>query len=261
MVIDAVKFYGHAVDQQRIILRNTDLPQTRFQPDDLAASLQNNRVKEWLFRIPQNGVFRAEHKFVLHIFFCQHGFSGQYLYIGSAFQTDFDLLVIREHLHIADVVFRPLQDVNIPENAVIAEEILILQIASAAPLKYLCPDGVFPLTDKVRNIKLCLQVAALGKAHISAIYIQIGTGGHALKDKVNLSPLLPEHKFPLINATGIVIGHIGGITGIGIVDIGIIGVFIAMKLPARRHRDGIPSADHFRRIHIPAVKGKAPLAV
>ena len=47
----------------------------------------------------------------------------------------------------------------------------------------------------------------------------------------------------------------------GIIDVGIIGVFVALQLPARRHRDGIPMADHLRHIHIPLEEGKFPGAV
>ena len=87
MVIDTVKFYGHAVDQQRMILRNTDFPQARFQPDDLAVSLQNNRIKEGLFRIPQNRILGCVSQLSFHFIFVQCHAALADAHMGAALQA------------------------------------------------------------------------------------------------------------------------------------------------------------------------------
>lgn len=71
--------------------------------------------------------------------------------------------------NIPDMVRRPLQEIAVPENAVHAEGILILQVAAAAPFQDLDPEGVGPLPDIGRHVKFRLQMAALGEARILAV--------------------------------------------------------------------------------------------
>ena len=261
MVVDAMKLHGHTVDQQLIPRRNLNLPQTGFEGDHFAVSLQIHGVQEGLFRIPQNGILGRVGQLPFHFIFVQCHTALADAHMGAALQANGEHFVCGDHLHIGDMPLGTLQDVAIPENAVVAEEILVLQIAAAAPFENLHPDGVDTGPGEFRNIKFRLQMAALGKAHIAAVYIHISAGGYALQHKIDLAPLLFQSKLPLVHAAGVIIRHIRRIAGIRIIDVGIIGVFVALQLPARRHRDGIPSTDYLRHIHIPPEEGKFPGAV
>ena len=136
--------------------------------------------------------------------------------------------------------FGTLQQIAVPEDAVVAKGILILQITAAAPFQYLHPQCIFPGGHKIRDVELRLQMASLGKAHIVAIHIHKAAGGHALQNEIHPSPDGIQGKIPFVDATGVFIRHIGRVTGIGVVDVAVIGVLVPLQLPAGGNRNGIP---------------------
>jgi hypothetical protein len=104
-------------------------------------------------------------------------------------------------------------------------------------------------------------MASLGKAHILAVYIYKSTGRNAFQNIVHPAPKGLQLKFPLINTAGICIRDIWRVTGVRIIDVGIIGVFIAQQLPAGRNGHAIPLCDLFRNIDIAGIIGKPPLPI
>ena len=49
--------------------------------------------------------------------------------------------------------------------------------------------------------------------------------------------------------------------GIGVADVGVVGVFVAVELPAGGNGNGIPLLDGFGYINVPGEEGKVPGAV
>jgi hypothetical protein len=104
-------------------------------------------------------------------------------------------------------------------------------------------------------------MASLGVSHIFAVYIHKGAGGNTLQNIVHPAPEGLQPEFPLINTAGIGIRDIGRVTGVRIVDVGIIGILIAKQLPAGWNGHGVPTGDFFRNIDIAGIKGKPPLPI
>ena len=75
--------------------------------------------------------------------------------------------------------FGPGKEIYVPENAVKAEKILVLQITAAAPFIDLDAQGIFACMNKSGNIELRLKMRALGKADEIAVYIDFRAGGNA----------------------------------------------------------------------------------
>jgi hypothetical protein len=71
-----------------------------------------------------------------------------------------------------------LKNIGIAENTVHSKEVLILKVASAAPLKNLYAKGVFTNLYKGGNIEFGLKMRALSKAYVFSVYI----------NEVNLAP-------------------------------------------------------------------------
>ena len=176
MVIDTVQLHRNTVDEERIVIGNIDPPQSGHPCDDLTAALQFNTVKEGLFRVPEDGVFGHEDKLPVEGCIRKQRLSFVNTDLRTAIQADVNRVIIGNLLHITDMTLRALQNVAIPENAVVAEEILIFQIAAAAPFQYLYQNGIGTVVYIICDIKFRLQVAALGKAHAAAVDIDPGAG-------------------------------------------------------------------------------------
>ena len=87
---------------------------------------------------------------------------------------------LRAHIHVAQVSLRALQKIAVAENAVHAQEILILQIAAAAPFEHLDAQTVHPAPDIVRQVELGLQMTSLREADGLPVDLYKGAGGHTL---------------------------------------------------------------------------------
>ena len=258
VVIHTVQFDADTVDQQFIPVGNGNGTQTGMEGQNFSIPLQLHPVEERLLRIPEHRLFGSVGKGIGEILFTQKCFSGIDPGFGGAVDLQGDGLVIGDHFHVRDVALRPLQDVHIPENAVHPEKVLVLQIAAAAPFQHLDPDGVGAGMDVGGDVEFSRQMAALGEAYLLSVDIQEGTGGHTFKDEVDLAPDFFQLKLALVNTAGVVIGHIGDVHGIRVIDIGIVGILIAVELPAGGHGNGIPDGDLLGNIDIPVKKCKVP---
>ena len=150
--------------------------------------------------------------------------------------------------------------INIPENSVITESVLILKVAAAAPFAHIHPYGICTRAYKLGNIKLAHKVAALGKSHILTVYINLGNRGNALENQICIKAAVGQLKAALVNAHRVNIGHIGRVAGVRIIYICIIGLFIALCLPAGGHLNSFPFL-YITCLIAVFKKGKAPLAV
>ena len=172
-----------------------------------------------------------------------------------------DAVVLRGHVDVHDVVLRALQQVAVPEDAAEAEAVLILQIAAAAPLEHLHPDRVFAGAHKVRHVELSLQVAALRKAGVLPVHSHKRAGGDALQHEVHAAPDAVQRERALIHAAGVLVRRVGRVAGKGEVDVGVIGMLVAVQLPAGGHGDFIPVRDDLRHVDIPREEREAPRSV
>lgn len=103
-------------------------------------------------------------------------------------------------------------------------------------------------------------MTALGKAHILTVYINLRNRGYALENQICIKAAVGQLKAALVNAHRVNIGHIGRVAGVRIIYICIIGLFIALCLPAGRNLYGLPFLNISGFIAV-FKKGKAPLAV
>ena len=159
------------------------------------------------------------------------------------------------------MIFRSLEHITVSENTIESEAVLIFQVTSAAPFKNFYSYFVGSFTYIVCDIKFCLKMASLGKTNILIVDGQICAGCNAFKYKVQTSPLLFNFKFAFINSTWVIIWNIWRITRIWIVDICVVWIFIAMKLPAGWHRNLVPFFNLFRNINISVKICKVPFAI
>jgi hypothetical protein len=231
-----------------------NLPQSHPLGDHFSGGLHNQSIEIRAFSAPESGIFHLK----------GHGTGPQGL------RRSFSLPVLQIHLHgnlpvqagegdfhpglsflgpqmclhkvIIDTLLRTAQQIHIPENAAHAELVLILQIASVAPLQHQHRQKVLPFSEIFRHIELRGGVGHLAVPHILSVEPHIEAGVHTLK--VQVSPGSRLILFPLeymaVRAAGILLGHIGGIQGKRIVHIGVLVTVISMHLPHGGHRDSAP---------------------
>ena len=132
-----------------------DLPETHRLIDGLAAAGERQGVKGGVFRIPEVGGGDVDGKGAV-----PDGAGGDSLAVGggqgignrSAFliksKGNFDFcfgIVVgkgRPDGEVPDVIFRPAEQVNVPENAGHPELVLILKVAAIAPFQHQDSHGV-----------------------------------------------------------------------------------------------------------------------
>ena len=253
VMVHALEDHRHAVDQQLTAGGYGYLPQPHPIGDILRLAPYHHGVEIGMLRIPQNGVGQIRH------------LSGGIVY-GIVRRRHGDALAVGVNFHILNGVLLPGQQIDVPENAVEPEKVLVLQIAAGAPFQHLGHQLVFALMHIRGQIKLRLQMAPLGEAHILPVHIQIQAGGRPLKHDVGVPrrPAAVQREAGTVDAAGVLIRHIGRVHRVGVVQIRIVGKIIPVHLPAGGHRLGV--VEHrvrriFRHIQLPRKIGKIPNAV
>ena len=206
-------------------------------------------------------MFRCINKFVFCLRLNENLIARFYTYLCPSIKLNCNLFFIRNHIHIHNMSLWSLKYVAITENTVEPEEILILQIASAAPFQHFHTNCVLSFYNSIRNVKLCLQMTSLCKSDIGIIDVQKRTGGNTFKYKINASPLLCDFKFTLIYTTGIIIRNIRQVTWIRKINIGIIRILITLNLPTGRNRCLIPFLNFLRYVNITSKISELPCAI
>ena len=139
------------------------------------------------------------------------------------------------------MAFGALQNVNIPKDTGCAELVLILQIATVAPLQDQHGQGVFTLFHLVRDVKFgggvrhlviaqVLAVQPCVQAGVSTFEIQIGSGGVLVGSVV---------EFGDIASAGVFVGYIRGICRERITNVRVLVLIVTVVLPDAGHRNGV----------------------
>ena len=263
VVVDAVELDRHAVDEQLAALRDAHGAQADALGDDLPAARELHGVQVRLLRVPEDGVIRLElRRHGVLLLRQQRAVLRVERDVRRAVRRDADDAVVpRGHADVHDVLLRALKQVAVAEDAVKPEAVLILQIAAAAPLEHPDAQRVLARMHVVRHVELGLQMAALRKADVRAVHIHERAGRDALHHEVHAPPYAVKRELALIDAAGVLVRRVGRIAGEGEVDVGVIGVFVAVQLPAGGHRDAVPAFDDLRHVDVPGEEGEAPRAV
>ena len=207
--------------------------------DDFAPVFKNQGIELRVLRVPEDGVFHGEFQGVFPGFPVQQAILR--VIEGNLCLTlhgNADDIPLRPDVNVPDMALGPGQQVHIPEDAVHPEKVLVFQVAAAAPLAHLGGDGIFSGLYKIRDVKLCLQVASLGVPGVAAVDVQLHAGGNPLKHDVVAAARIRNGKCPRVHAHGVFVGHIGRVHRIGVDHIGVVRLFIAPALPAGGHVNG-----------------------
>ena len=141
--------------------------------------------------------------------------------------------VVRLYDIVLDPVSRPVQKIDVPEDPGEAELVLILQIASVAPLKNKDRQKVVSLLNELRHVELRRVVGDLAVADIGPVQPDIEAGINPLEIQEHARRLgIPVPlKSMEIGPAGIVLRDIGRIKGKRIADIGVLLAVISAHLP------------------------------
>ena len=93
-------------------------------------------------------------------------------------------------------------------------------------------------------------MASLCEAYVGFIYIYKSAGRNAFKNIIYLAPEFIDFKIALVNTAGVIVGNEWRVVRIGIVDVGVVGVFITEYLPTGRNGYGVPFFDFFGYVDI-----------
>ncbi len=134
---------------------------------------------------------------------------------------------------IPQVLFRTVENVDIPENTGHAELVLILKVAAIAPLEY--QHGNFILAGLYiwRYIKFGGHMGCLAVPDKCAVDPEIEAGIHSLEIQMlgKAFPVFLQGKLANIQAAGIIMGNIGRIVGKRIAYICILMAIVPLGLP------------------------------
>ncbi len=224
---DAHLFRDHLVlrlQHQGIQIRFFAVPQARISDNEFRISF----IHKVSHRLPVLIINRSLHRDHFIQVFCPDAHKGL-----AAFYPGIDKVVV-------NALLGPFHQVHIPENAAHAEFVLIFQVASVAPFQDQHPEKILPFPDLVGHIKLTECVGNLAVAHIFSVKPHIKAGIHPFKfqKRPGCFFLLLIGKGMDIGAAGIILGHIGGIHGKRIPEIGILVAVMAIVLPhtGNRHK-------------------------
>ena len=239
----SVKIYGFS--------DNFYLAQPYMIRDNLVFRLQYQGVEIRRFRIPQNRFRDMQQQF-----FSSLNPFGSYKTVFPIIERCRyrDLLLNKCEIYrylcgiifqsclykiVPDSLFRAFQKVYISENAAHTEFVLILQIASVAPLKNQYGQTVFSLRNCMAYVKFACTVRYLAVADVGSVEPYVKAGIHTLKVQIDrrsfLIPLIVE--LPYVGPAGIVLGNIGRIKGKRVADVGVLMSVIACCLPVARYLD------------------------
>jgi hypothetical protein len=119
-----------------------------------------------------------------------------------------DRLIVVPHLNVVGVTVVSRKQVNVAEDAVIAEEILILKIASRAPFIHLADKLVFALAECQGKFGGAMRYC--GVANVFAIEEKLNAGRNALENYIvfALCHLGCYGYEPSVYAEGVIVGNV-----------------------------------------------------
>ena len=104
-------------------------------------------------------------------------------------------------------------------------------------------------------------MATLRKADVLPVHSHKRAGGDALQHEVHAAPDAVQRERALIHAAGVLVRRVGRVAGEGKVEVGVIGMLVAVQLPAGGNGDFIPVRDDFRHVDVPGEEREAPRSV
>ena len=239
-MVHAAQLDGRAVDEKLPLRGHADRAQTEAPPDDLARTAQLQCIQMRLLCVPQLRVRDRDGRAAVAHPLRDDPDAVQYPHPGRAVCRNFHALQIGQQCKVCQMPLRAAQQIYIAENAVKTEEILILQIAPHAPFMHADAQRVLPRVHQRGQVKFRRKMASLRKAGIVSVYKHLRAGADALQHQIGAQRIVRDRERPLINPQRILIRHIGRIDREGIIDVGVIGRFIAVQLPAGRDRNFRP---------------------
>ena len=232
MVVHALELYGNAVNTESPLFVHGIRNKADLLRDFFSRRLKNERIKIRILCVPEHGIFYLEGNAVLCALLFKQTVAIVKRDLCLALECGKNCVCLGVKVDINKMSLGAGKKINVAENAVEAEEILVLKIASRAPLMYLGNDAVFADLYKRRHVKFCLQVVALAVTDVCAVDVERNVGANALENDVMLLFVVRNFEISRINAERIVIGNIGWIYRIGIENVGVVRILIAEKLPA-----------------------------
>ena len=235
VTIDTLQFHRNTVDQQFAQIRYGYSPETDLLADEFSIAGDNHSIEIGFFCRPHQrlaavfinaavgGVERDSIRlgFSAEIHFCDDVTSG-----GIGFDVK-----------IPDVIYRPVQQIHIPENAVEPEKVLTFQITFHVPGINGHSDGILTDMNKIGNLKLGLKVRTPTQAYILTVDVEFKITADTLEYHVQLLKCI-HLEAALIDTNGIFGFGVGRIVLEGVVDIGVVNLSVAVGFPTGRHRQG-----------------------
>ena len=216
-----------------------------------------------MFRIPKLRVrnLQCHSSRLVDFCLCSHspcrilyGYGDRSLLIVADIQCNFRTCFrdFRRDAVILHRLFRPLQKIDIPEDAAHPKLILIFKVRTIAPFQNEYSNCIFALFYHVRHIELARRMGHLTISGIDAIHPHIKTAVHTFEIQIYLRCLLilRIRKRMHIRTTRNILRHIRRIKRKWIADIRILMCVVACHLPDTRHRNLIK----IRRIIIALIK-------
>ena len=277
VAIDAAELDVLAVELHHAVF-HLDLAQADALGDDLALAVHDQRIQIGILGVPRRHVVQREldatvlgatcgqliAQRIIEAIFHQRVAVQRQVHPNARVRIAVAQLGVHEV--IADAHARALQQIDVAEDARLAELVLILEVAAVAPLQHQHGDGVGALADIGRHVKLGHGMGDLAVTHELAVDPHIEAGIHALeaqRSAAGVAGLVVKRAH--IQSAGVVHRHIRRIIGERIADVGVLMPVIALGLPDGGHDDFIPGqllGGELRRQLGKAVKvGKRPDAV
>ncbi len=251
VAVYAPEFNGRAVKEHHAVL-HLNFPQAYLLLNGLAAAAEYQLVLLGAFGVPQLWGANVEVEALAAGGALAHQASVRRVQsgggLGVPLQSELHSQVrLRKvsgkalfHEEVPQKGLRALQNVHIPENAAHAQLILVLQIGAVAPLQHQHGNGVGTIAQELGHLKLRGAVGDLAVAHKAAVDPQVEAGVHALKVQEEPGTSgFGEVEVPVVQAAGVLVGHIGRVHGDGVADVGVHMPPVAVVLPAGGHRDGL----------------------
>ena len=248
MTVDTLEFHRLFIDQHHAVF-NGDGTDSHLLADRFLRRADFHRIKIRLLRVPQNRMLHGKGNRSVRArrLLCKQRFpviqGAFHLRRSHRIQPDPDLRAVlfkihrRGHRVILHPLLRAQEQMHIPENAGHAEFILILQIASITPFQHQDGQTVSSCLRLSRDVELAGAVGNLAVAHEFSVHPHIKAGIHSfeIEELLLLRLIFIQIKILDIGSAGIVVRHIGRITGKGITGIGVMLLIKARHLPAGRY--------------------------
>ena len=252
MPVHAPQLNDAAVNQQFPVLRKCHGTEPERNVDPLPGALKPGRIQDRRFRVPENRIVNpctaALDRFLRPIR-AENPDTGllRLPFIGK---VDGKLPVHGSmNKDIPQMLTGTAEKIHIPENPVIPERILILQIGAAGPGKHDGREHIVPVLNRPGEIKFRLEMRSFGQSHILAVQIKKHGAGNALKDNIHLFIVkMTVHEFRPVDPYRILPRDIRRHERNRIIDIQILFLPVAKALPAPRNGYPVLKPDTAHRL-------------